>query len=204
VKIKTISALSFIVSASLFAGGIASGQGQKKTGGAPASVKVSAASTSDTTSKAGTASTSSPRVTEIDANGLKKLIPQNAPEAKPLLVNFWATWCGPCREEFPDLVKLNAKMKDKGVDFITVSLDDVEDIKTKVPEFLNSMHAQMPAYLLNTAEQEDAIKAIDTNWGGSLPGTFLFNKKGEVVYKKLGPINAAELSAAIDKVASEK
>jgi thiol-disulfide isomerase/thioredoxin len=204
VKIKIISALSFFVSASLLGGGIASGQGQGKTGGAPASVKVSAASTSGSTSKAGAASISDPGVTEIDANGLKKLIPQNAPEAKPLLVNFWATWCGPCREEFPDLVKLNAKMQNKGVDFITVSLDDVEDIKTKVPEFLNSMHAQMPAYLLNTAEQEDAIKAIDTDWGGSLPGTFLFNKKGEVVYKKLGQINAAELSAAIDKVASEK
>ena len=56
--------------------------------------------------------------------------------ARPLLVNFWATWCDPCREEFPDLVKIDADFRRKGLDFITVSLDDLSEIKTEVPKFL--------------------------------------------------------------------
>jgi thiol-disulfide isomerase/thioredoxin len=56
---------------------------------------------------------------------LKNILKANG---KPLLVNFWATWCDPCREEFPDLVKIDADYKNK-IDFITVSLDDVEELK---------------------------------------------------------------------------
>src|ERR1700750_1283137 len=61
-----------------------------------------------------------PSVTEIDLEGLKKLLqPASDPsQARPLLVNFWATWCDPCREEFPDLVKLNNDYKDRGLNFV--------------------------------------------------------------------------------------
>jgi thiol-disulfide isomerase/thioredoxin len=62
-----------------------------------------------------------PRVTQIDDAKIKQLL---KPGGKPLLVNFWATWCGPCREEFPDLVKIDSEYKGK-IDFITVSLDSV-------------------------------------------------------------------------------
>ncbi|MCV4594106.1 TlpA family protein disulfide reductase, partial [Escherichia coli] len=57
------------------------------------------------------------------------------PRGRPLLINFWATWCDPCREEFPDLVEIDRQYKGK-IDFITISLDDPEDIKTRVPQFL--------------------------------------------------------------------
>jgi thiol-disulfide isomerase/thioredoxin len=56
------------------------------------------------------------------------------PSRKPLLVNFWATWCDPCREEFPDLVKLDAEYKGK-IDFITISLDELSEIDRDVPSF---------------------------------------------------------------------
>ena len=79
-----------------------------------------------------------PTVTKIDIDGLRKLI---KPNGKPLLINFWATWCDPCREEFPDLVKLDATYKGK-IDFITVSLDELSDIKTYVPQFLAGMNAE--------------------------------------------------------------
>jgi thiol-disulfide isomerase/thioredoxin len=150
------------------------------------------------------AKSATPVVTEIDADKLKKLLQRDTADARPLLVNFWATWCGPCREEYPDLVKLDSQFKGKGLDVVTISLDDIEDIKTKVPEFLTAMHAQMPAYLLNTPEPEAAIAAVDTSWSGALPATFLYNGKGEVVYKTLGRIKPAELSAAIEKTMSEK
>jgi len=143
-------------------------------------------------------------VTEIDAAKWKELLHREPPAANPLLINFWATWCEPCREEYPDLVKIDSQFKDKGLDFITVSLDDVDDIKTKVPEFLKDMRAKMPAYLLNTPEPETAIAAVDKDWSGSLPATFLLNSKGEVVYSHQGKIKPEELSAEIQKVTGEK
>jgi thiol-disulfide isomerase/thioredoxin len=143
-----------------------------------------------------------PAVVAVDAAGLQALLKRD--DAKPLLVNYWATWCDPCRDEFPDLVILDADYRSKGLDFIAVTLDDLADIKTGVPKFLREMHAQMPVYLLNLSDPEPAINMVDPNWGGALPATFLYNAKGEVVYKSLGRIKVDELRAAIDKVMSEK
>ena len=100
--------------------------------------------------------TAGPKVTQIDTEGLRKLL---KPNGKPLLINFWATWCDPCREEFPDLVKLDAAYRGR-VDFITVSLDDLDDINTLVPKFLSEVKAQMPAYLLKTADESAAIAMV--------------------------------------------
>ena len=108
-------------------------------------------------------------VREIDLDGLKKLIGRDAQPARPLLVNFWATYCEPCRDEFPDLVAIDRDYKARGLEFVTVSLDDAAEIKTSVPEFLRQMRARMPAYLLNVADPEPAIKWVDAAWGGGLP-----------------------------------
>lgn len=139
-------------------------------------------------------------VSEVDANGLKKLLQRDAAQAHPLLVNFWATWCEPCREEFPDLVKINAEYRARGLEFITISLDDATDIKTAVPKFLKEMRAEeMPSYLLNETEPETAINEVDPSWSGGLPATFLFDAQGKIVFKQMGRIKPAELRQAIEK-----
>lgn len=139
-----------------------------------------------------------PPVVAVDAAGLQTLLKRE--QAKPLLVNFWATWCDPCRDEFPDLVKIDADYRAKGLDFIAITLDDLADIKTGVPGFLRRMHARMPVYLLNLSDPEPAIKLVDPKWGGALPATFLYNGRGQVVYKSLGRIKTTELRAAIEKL----
>jgi len=138
------------------------------------------------------------KVEPIDTDGLKVLI--SKPKDKPLLVNFWATFCDPCRDEFPDLVKIDAEFRPKALDFVTVSLDDMTDLKTGVPKFLAQMKATMPAYLLNVSDPEPAINAVDPKWQGDLPATFLYNAKGEVVFKHFGRVNTAELREAIERV----
>src|ERR1044071_7970099 len=97
-----------------------------------------------------------PVVSAIDTEALKGLITHQ--RQRPLLVNFWATFCDPCREEFPDLVKIDKENRPQSLEFVTVSLDDVTDIKTEVPKFLDEMKAKMPAYLLDASDPEPAIK----------------------------------------------
>ena len=138
-------------------------------------------------------------VREIDLDGLKKIIARDPNDKRPLLLNFWATWCDPCREEFPDLVKLNGDYKDKDLNFIAVSLDDITDIKSEVPKFLNQMKATMPVVLLNVKDPEPAIKVVDSTWDGQLPATFLYDREGKVVFRHFGKIKPDELRAAIDK-----
>lgn len=137
-------------------------------------------------------------VSAIDTNELKDLLTQQ--RERPLLVNFWATFCDPCRDEFPDLVKIDKEYRPHALDFVTVSLDDVADIKTGVPKFLDEMKATMPAYLLNATDPEPAINIVDPRWRGDLPATYLYNEKGEIVYKHIGRVNPAELREAIEKV----
>lgn len=143
-------------------------------------------------------------IQQIDLEGLKKLLRPDAKDARPLLVNFWATWCDPCREEFPDLVKIDADYRGKNLNFITVSLDDVSEISTEVPKFLKEMKATMLTVLLNVNDPEPAIKSVDAGWDGQLPATFLYDKDGKVVFRHFGKVKPDELRAAIDKEVSRK
>ncbi|MBK7933096.1 MAG: TlpA family protein disulfide reductase [Acidobacteria bacterium] len=107
------------------------------------------------------------------------------PNGRPLLVNFWATWCDPCREEFPDLVKLDAEYKGK-LDVITISLDDLVEIDRDVPKFLGEVKADMPAYLLKTADEDAAIRLVSKDWAGNLPLTVLIDTEGRTTYQRNG------------------
>jgi thiol-disulfide isomerase/thioredoxin len=138
-----------------------------------------------------------PVVKQIDAAGLLQVI---KPSGRPLLVNFWATWCDPCREEFPDLVKFDTEYRGR-VDVITISLDDLAEIKRDVPTFLSQMKAEMPAYLLKTPDEDAAISSLSLPWTGALPFTVLYNEKGEMSYVRPGKIKPDLLKIELDKVA---
>ena len=156
--------------------------GQGRATAAPASASASAAQ--------------SLSVKQINLAGLRKAL---TAERKPLLVNFWATWCDPCREEFPDLVKLDAEYKGK-IDFITISLDDLAEINRDVPKFLSDMKAQMPAYLLKAEDDDAAISIVSKNFSGALPFTILYDATGKEAYFRQGKVKLETVKAEIDKV----
>lgn len=137
-----------------------------------------------------------PKIKQIDAVGLSKLL---QPRGKPLLVNFWATWCDPCREEFPDLVKFNKEFSGK-IDFITISLDDLAEINRDVPKFLTEMKADMPAYLLKTIEESDAIASVSKDWKGGLPFTILYTEKREAIYTRQGKVKLDDLRSKLNLI----
>ena len=147
------------------------------------------------------AATSEIRV--IDLDGLKKLLQRDPKDTRPLLVNFWATWCDGCREEFPDLVKIDNDYRSRGLNFLSVTLDEVAD-KALAANFLKQMNATMPVVLLDVKDPDPAIHAVDGTWGGELPATFLYDKQGQVVFKHFGKIKPDELRGAIDKAVGSK
>lgn len=143
-------------------------------------------------------------VKQIDLPGLKAILKENVDAKRPLLVNFWATWCSPCREEFPELVKIDREFRPKGLQFVTVSLDDLADKDTGVAEFLKEMRAEaMPAFLLKTADEQAAIAAIAPNYNGALPLTILYDASGKTAYMKMGVIKPDVLRQEIAKVLPE-
>jgi len=137
-----------------------------------------------------------PKVTRVDIEDLKALL---KPNGKPRLINFWATWCDPCREEFPDLVLLDNEYRGK-VDLLTVSLDDLAEIDRDVPKFLGEMKAKMPAYLLRTPDEAEALSAIFKDWKGNLPLTVLFDKDGNLSYQRNGKIRLDVVRENINKL----
>lgn len=137
----------------------------------------------------------------INAAGLKELV--TSQKGKPLLLNFWATWCGPCHAEFPELVKINEDYHGKGLAFNVVSVDTIGLLHSGVPKFLESYNVVMPSYLIDLPNRRaiaKAIRQISPTFRDVYPLTLLFDKNGKLVYQKIGRINDKTLRAEIDKV----
>ena len=133
----------------------------------------------------------------IDEAGFQKLLA--SAKGKVLLVNFWATWCVPCRQEMPALAKLEAKLKSKGLMLVTISADEPEDDAT-AQAFLAQAGITVPAYLKQAKNDEKFITAIEAKWSGALPALFLYDKTGKKAQSFVGETGLKVLEAAITKL----
>jgi thiol-disulfide isomerase/thioredoxin len=118
----------------------------------------------------------------IDQKGLNKLIHER--HGKTLFLNIWATWCQPCVEEFPDLVKL-AKT-DTLVEFVGISVDYPDEIHSKVTPFLEKLNVPFKIYVAKIEKQEDFIAAIDPAWSGAIPTTYIYDGKSRQRFSLVG------------------
>lgn len=91
------------------------------------------------------------------------------------IINFWATWCGPCVAELPDFERINEKYKDKKVKVILVSMDFVSDYNSKLIPFINKKKIKSEVVLLNETKPDIFINKINPTWQGSLPATMIIN-----------------------------
>lgn len=133
----------------------------------------------------------------VDEAGYAKVVA--ASRGKVLLVNFWATYCVPCRKEMPQLVALGARYKAKGFDFVTVSADEPEQ-KKDAAAFLDKVKVGAPVYIKQAKDDDKFIGGIDPKWSGALPASFLYDKSGKKVRSFFGEVPLAELEAAIKKL----
>jgi thiol-disulfide isomerase/thioredoxin len=147
-----------------------------------------------------------PVVTETQViTDLKPLLP-GGENARPVLINFWATWCGPCRVEFPELVRIDADYRAKGLDFYIVSIDKFGLLQTQVPIFLRQYRSTMPSYLIDLPSRTEifrAVREIAPSARDAYPLTLLFDARGKLIYQKHGVIDPEVLRARIEKVLPE-
>jgi thiol-disulfide isomerase/thioredoxin len=133
----------------------------------------------------------------VDEAGFKQVLA--GAKGKVVLVDFWATWCAPCREEMPQLVALESKLKSKGVQLITISADEPEQQKA-AEQFLAKAKAQAPAYIRRAKDDDEFIRSVNPKWSGALPALFVFGKDGRLANSFIGSTPMKELEAAISKL----
>jgi len=132
---------------------------------------------------------------DLDAKGLAEAVAKN--RGKVVVVNFWATWCVPCREEFPDLVKLERAWRDRGVAVLGVSIDFAKDVP-KIEKFLAASKPDFPNYLKRSGgDDQDFIDAVDPKWGGELPFTVVYGRDGKKARVLSGKQSYADFENAV-------
>jgi thiol-disulfide isomerase/thioredoxin len=131
----------------------------------------------------------------IDMKGLQDFIRQQRGEV--LVVNVWATWCVPCVQEIPDLIRLS---KDKHVRVVGVSIDDAEDVTSKVAPFLRKHPVPYPVFVKAAGNDEAFINALNTQWTGAVPVSFVYDSGGKQRAMLVGKQPYAAIRRAVESV----
>ena len=124
---------------------------------------------------------------------------RDSAKGKVLVLNFWATWCGPCVAEFPELVALDAKYRDKGMKLVGITADDPDDVQPKVIPFIKKHQVKFDIIRQDTDDPEEMLNQITKDWNGVIPATFVYDKNGNLAYSHFGIIDRDLLVAEIEK-----
>jgi thiol-disulfide isomerase/thioredoxin len=134
------------------------------------------------------------KLDEATAETLKKL--RANPTGKLLLVNFWATWCGPCVVEFPDLETTYRMFRMRDLDMVTVATN-LPDEKPGVMKFLQKQHATGRNLIFASNDTYAMQAAFDPKWESGVPYTILLAPDGKVLYKQTGDLDVLALRRVI-------
>ncbi len=125
-------------------------------------------------------------------------------KGRVLLVNLWATWCEPCREEMPHLVGAAKKFPARDLAVVLVSLDSQKTGPVQVPKFLEEKNVPFVSWLAKTRDPQDFIETVDPTWDGSLPYTLVYGRDGKIATRLPGVQTEASFTEAIRKATGAK
>ena len=130
----------------------------------------------------------------VDLDGIKKLVANDTKNLR--VINVWATWCGPCVTEFPELVEIHRMYRNRDFEFVTITADPPER-REQALAFLNKQHASMKNFIFNEDDPYKLADALGFEWQGALPYTAVIAPGGKVVFHQMGPVDPFELKKAI-------
>jgi thiol-disulfide isomerase/thioredoxin len=130
----------------------------------------------------------------IDIQGFQKMLQQN--RGKTLLVNFWATWCEPCRDEYPMLNELAKQYAPKGLQVVGVSMDDDGDL-ILMRRFLARYKPIFPNYRKTPGAEAEFRQSVLTGWTGTMPVSVFYAKDGRQVAHFIGEKGREQYEEAI-------
>jgi thiol-disulfide isomerase/thioredoxin len=131
---------------------------------------------------------------KLSPPGLADLLKNDSDEL--LLVNFWATWCGPCIIEYPEFITIERMYGARDFRFVSISMDSPDQLD-KALKFLKSKESAVPNYLMDTNDKYEVINVVGKEWDGSLPITLLIEPGGKIAYRVPGTIQPLALRKAI-------
>jgi thiol-disulfide isomerase/thioredoxin len=136
----------------------------------------------------------------IDLQGYQKILQEY--KGKPLVVTFWATWCEPCRDEYPMLNELAKQYAPQGLKVVGVSLDQDGDL-ILLRRFLARYKPIFPNYRKTKGEEDAFSQAVMQGWNGSIPASFFYAKDGKQIGHLLGASDHDTYDAAIRMLLSK-
>jgi len=136
----------------------------------------------------------------VDTQGYLRLLQQY--RGKPLLVTFWATWCEPCRDEFPMVNELAKQYASQGLQVVGISLDQDGDL-ILMRRFLVRYKPLFPNYRKSKGEEDAFSQTVMKGWNGSIPASFFYAKDGTQIGHLVGASDRETYDAAIRMLLSK-
>ena len=132
----------------------------------------------------------------LDAN--QYLAKVAAEHGKPLMVTFWATWCEPCRTEYPMVNDLVRQYQSKGLAVFGMDCDDDAEVPLAI-HFLEKVQPVFPNYRKKPGKEEEFINRVNPKWSGALPATFFYDPQGHLFGQLTGEQKREAFVSAIEK-----
>lgn len=146
---------------------------------------------------------------DVDSAGIRKLIKNDSEKVK--IINIWATTCGACVAEMPDLISINRQFETRGVELITISADNIS-LKKRALKVLENENCAVTDriektlakegrttnnFIAKVKDQDEFFDAVDPKWNGSLPYTMVIAPGGKVIYSINDEIDVIELKTKL-------
>jgi thiol-disulfide isomerase/thioredoxin len=131
----------------------------------------------------------------VDIDGIKKSM--RGSRGRILLVHFWATWCLPCLEELPVISQFARDMKPRGLDVLSLSLDDPEKAQARVSKLLSEQAPNLTPVIAKFSDADQFIGTFDSRWEGTIPALFAYDATGQRRGSHVGEASRGDLDQLV-------